>query len=93
MPLAICITKCWDSQATKLYYPGNVADLPEDHVFLKGKIKCFEPISLDEISKSHQDIDAKIKQMGAMIADLKEKVEGTTEGETRVDIEARKGPG
>jgi len=71
------------------------AEFPADHVFLAGKFPCFELISLDEISKSHQDTDAKIQQMGAIISDLSKKIDSVTEDDTRLnaDMEARKGPG
>jgi len=96
MPLAKCIRRCWDSQATKRYYPGDIADFPEDHVFIKGKIKCFEIVTPDQISKTQQDTDAKIIQMAQMIADLKKRLDeegAPPEGKTEAAQEEKRGPG
>jgi len=74
MVLARCIRRCWDSQATKRYFIGAIADFPEDHVFLTMKNPCFQIIKPEDIAKTEQDRDAKVQQMGQMIADLQKQI-------------------
>lgn len=90
MPLARCITKCWDSQLTKLYYPGDVAEFQEDHIFIKGKIQCFQIIGQDELSKTPQETDAKLQQMATKIADLTKKVEKKNDSSEEVKTDSPK---
>ena len=67
MPLVKCIRRCWDSQLTRRYYPGDIADYPEDHVFLTGPIKCFQLVNPKEIAKSDEDPNTKISQIAEMV--------------------------
>ena len=56
MPKVKCIRRCWDSQKTQRYYPGNIADLPSDHPLVKAK--CFEVE--EETREMHFPSDAKL---------------------------------
>lgn len=80
MILAKCIRDCWDSQLAKQYFKGNIAELPEDHVFLTGKIKCFEILTADDLNRSKEDLDSRFTQMGTVIAKLMKEVEDLQKG-------------
>jgi hypothetical protein len=82
MVLAKCIRNCWDSQATKQYLMGSMAELPEDHVFLTMKNPCFQIITADELNKSKEDLDSRFTQMAAVIAQLMKQVEDLQKGST-----------
>jgi len=66
---------CWDSQLTKRYSLGDIADYPKDHVFLTGKIKCFEPVRPEDLVTSQVEAQVQIKKAFEMISDLSKKVE------------------
>lgn len=40
MPLSVCVRRCWDSQLTRRYYPGDQAYYPPEHPLIKAG--CFE---------------------------------------------------
>ena len=76
MPLVRCIRRCWDSQLTKRYFQGDIADYPEDHVFLTGKIKCFELVKPEDLVTTHAEAQVQLKKAFEMIGDLNRKIEG-----------------
>jgi hypothetical protein len=78
MPLARCIRPCWDSQTTRHYSQGNVADLPEDHVFLAGRIKCFELVKPEDLITNQGEAQVQLKKAFEMIGELSRKIEGDT---------------
>src|SRR3989304_2545572 len=78
MPLARCIRPCWDSQATRHYSQGDVADLPEDHVFLAGRIKCFELVKPEDLVTNQAEAQVQLKKAFEMIGELNRKIEGDT---------------
>ena len=50
MPIANCVRRCWDSQLTKHYYPGQKADMDPEHVFIRtGCFVFLEPLVQAEI--------------------------------------------
>ena len=87
MPAAKCIRRCWDSQATKRYWPGMIEDLDANHIFLKKG--CFELITKEEM-KSQQNNNEFEKRMLLM----KEEILNELKGNPVVDdIEEKRGPG
>ena len=40
MPLAKCVRRCWDSQLTRRYWPGDQDDLSSDNPLVKAG--CFQ---------------------------------------------------
>lgn len=76
MPLVRCIRACWDSQITKQYFNGDIADYPLDHVFLAGKTKCFEVVKPEDLEMGKSDAQVQLKKAFEMIGDLSRKIEG-----------------
>lgn len=51
MPLAKCIRRCFDSQLTRRYWPGDQDEMAEDHVFIKtGCFVFVDPAKQKEVA-------------------------------------------
>jgi len=91
--LARCVARCWDSQATKRYWMGDVADLPEDHDFFKaGHFVKVEPKDMVE---SNNDLKLQLMKSFEMIAELQKELK-TLQEEKSVEVEEveeKRGPG
>ncbi len=74
MPLARCIRPCWDSQKTKLYSQGDIADYPEDHIFITKK--CFEFVKPEDLMTNQAEAQVQIQKAFEMIGELNKKIEG-----------------
>ena len=89
MPLAKCIRRCWDSQATKRYWEGDVTDMPENHPLIKAK--CFVILTAEEVAKGKEQTQTQLTKAFEMIAELTKKIE-TLEGE-KGQPEEKRSPG
>ena len=78
-----CIARCWDSQSTMRYWPGAIADLPEDHPLTLGKNPCFIKVTPEEISKGKETTDTQLRKLMEMIAEQGKKIE---------ELEGKKAP-
>ena len=53
MPVAKCVRRCWDSQLTRRYWPGDRDEIAVDHPLVKaGCFQFLNPVDQSGVSVS-----------------------------------------
>ena len=88
MPLVRCVRRCWDSQATKRYWQGDVSDLPLDHPLVKAK--CFEIVKAEDLVRDQNEANTQLRKAFEMIAELTKEITILKSGEAKREISKSK---
>ena len=59
MPLAKCIRRCWDSQLTRRYWPGDQDNMDPNHPLVKGN--CFEFVEVPK-TKDEPPVETEVRR-------------------------------